>query len=246
MSRDVLLVAFALTIFMAVLHIASPLLLRIPKRYQDAVTSFAGGTAIAYVFLHILPDLADGQVAFVNEVSIDFIPAPLIASGIFLIALLGMLVFYGLESWVRVDTGPTQLAYISHVGAYAVLNVVITYTMPARVETGLDFALLFAVAFGLHFLLTDRNLAEAHPTRFSHLTRWILVGALFFGYLLAAVFPPTTELAVAIPVAFLSGSILTSVFREELPDAKVAKFGWFTFGVTVYAVLLLWATAVSG
>jgi hypothetical protein len=106
--------------------------------------------------------------------------------------------------------------------------------------------LLFAVAFGLHFLLSDRNLAEAHPTRFSHSTRWILVGALFFGYLLSAVFPPTTELAVAIPVAFLSGSVLTSVFRVELPDAKVAKFGWFAFGVTVYSVLLLWATAVSG
>ena len=63
--------------------------------------------------------------------------------------------------------------------------------------------------------------------------------------MLAAALPPTTELAVAIPVAFLSGSILTSVFREELPDVKAAKFGWFTIGVTVYAVLLLWATAVS-
>lgn len=246
MSTNLILVAWGLTLLMAAMHISAPLLLKIPKQHQEAVTSFAGGTAIAYVFLHLLPDLADGQVAFVNEVSSDVLPAPLLASGIFLIALIGMLLFYGLDSWARVATEPTQLSYITHVGAYAVLNVVITYTMPSRVETGFDFALLFAIAFGLHFLLSDRNLAEAHPTRFSHLTRWILVGALFFGLLLAVVFPPTTELAVAIPVAFLSGSILTSVFREELPDAQVAKFGWFTLGVTVYALLLLWATAVSG
>ena len=45
-STNTALVALALTLLMAAMHISAPLLLKIPKRHQEAVTSFAGGTAI--------------------------------------------------------------------------------------------------------------------------------------------------------------------------------------------------------
>ena len=61
--------AIGLTAFVSMTHIFAPrilnstLLNRTSSR-QDAIASFAGGVAIAYVFVHLLPELADGEEAF--------------------------------------------------------------------------------------------------------------------------------------------------------------------------------------
>ena len=61
--------AIGLTAFVSMTHIFalrilnSALLNRTSSR-QDAIASFAGGVAIAYVFVHLLPELAGGEEAF--------------------------------------------------------------------------------------------------------------------------------------------------------------------------------------
>jgi hypothetical protein len=45
-------------------------------------------------------------------------------------------------------------------------NALISCTMALRLRTGVAFAVLFTVAMGLHFVLTDRSLEEHHPRRF--------------------------------------------------------------------------------
>ena len=61
--------AIALTAFVSMAHIFAPrvlnskLLNRTSSR-QNAIASFAGGVAIAYVFVHLLPELAEGEEAF--------------------------------------------------------------------------------------------------------------------------------------------------------------------------------------
>ena len=47
-----------------------------------------------------------------------------------------------------------------------IYNALITYTMPLRLRTGVLFAVLFSVAMGLHFVLTDRSLEERDGNRF--------------------------------------------------------------------------------
>jgi len=44
-----------------------------------------------------------------------------------------------------------------------VSNVLITNTMVLRPRAGVAFALLFSLAMGLHFVLTDRGLEERYP-----------------------------------------------------------------------------------
>ena len=43
-------------------------------------------------------------------------------------------------------------------------------------------------------------------------------------------------------MAFLAGSILLNVFREELPNSNLARFRWFIFGVFLITLILLLQT----
>jgi hypothetical protein len=126
-----------------------------------------------------------------------------------------------------------------------IYNALITYTMPLRVRTGLAFAVLFTVAMGLHFVLTDRELDERYPERFGRQGRLLLAAALVAGWGIAAAFAPTSALLVALLTALLAGSILLNVFKEEIPSGEHSSFFWFLTGLAVYATLLAVITALS-
>lgn len=132
-----------------------------------------------------------------------------------------------------------------HLGSFGVYNALITYTMPLRLRTGLDFALLFTVAMGLHFVLTDRGLEEHYPRRFDRRGRLVLAVALIFGWAAGAAFAPSSVLLVALLTALLGGSILLNVFKEEIPSDRTASFTWFLAGMLLYAGLLGLVTATG-
>lgn len=46
---------------LAALHLAAPRIRRLPLVPERATGSFAGGLAVAYVFLHLLPEIAEGN-----------------------------------------------------------------------------------------------------------------------------------------------------------------------------------------
>lgn len=258
------LAALAIAVVLAGLHLAAPRIRRLPFVPEAATGSFAGGLAVAYVFLHLLPELADGNEAVGQALSDVLRPTPLVDLGIFVVALAGFTAFYGLERLaarsrsperVRVPAGGGGIderpprtpagVYRLHLGSFLVYNALITYTMVLRLRTGLAFALLFTVAMGLHFVLTDRGLEERYPDRFGAGGRAALSGALLVGWLLSAVFAPSSTLLVALLTALLAGSILLNVFKEEIPSDRRSRFGWFVVGLVLYAGLLAVVTAVS-
>lgn len=91
-------------------------------------------------------------------------PTPLLELAVFLVALLG---FTCSSAWSASppDGPPTGASlpaavYRLHLASSLVYNGLITCTMALRLRTGIAFALLFTVAMGLHFVLTDRGLQE--------------------------------------------------------------------------------------
>jgi len=48
---------------LAGLHLAAPRIRKLPLIPESATGSFAGGLAVAYVFLHLLPEIAEGNEA---------------------------------------------------------------------------------------------------------------------------------------------------------------------------------------
>ena len=242
-----LAVALGLVAVLVVLHLTAPRIRKLPLVPETATASFAGGLAVAYVFLHLLPELAEGNEAIGEALSDVVEPTPLLDLGIFLVALIGFTVFYGLERLARRSAAtygeePPGVFWL-HLGSFAVYNVLITYTMALRVRTGLLFALLFTIAMGLHFVLTDRGLEEHYARRFARFGRPLLAGALVVGWVLSAVAAPTSTLVVSLLTALLGGSILLNVFKEELPSDRRSSFPWFLTGSVLYAALLAAVTA---
>jgi hypothetical protein len=249
-TSGAVLAALAVTIVLAVLHFVAPRIRSLPGVPERATGSFAGGLAVAYVFLHLLPELAEGNKTLGELLDAALTHTPLTDLGIFLVALAGFTLFYGLErladrtghlrSAGAEHVAPmTRKAFQLHVGSFFVYNALITYTMPLRFRTGVIFALLFSLAMGLHFVLTDRGLEEHYRGQFGRGARATLAAGLVAGWAAAALFAPTSAVLVALLTAFLAGSILLNVFKEELPSAAGgASFMWFTAGLVGYSVLL--------
>lgn len=234
---------------LAALHLAALHIRKLPFVPEQVTGSFAGGLAVAYVFLHLLPELAEGNKA-IGELLEDTVEVtPLFDLGIFVVALTGFTAFYGLDRLATTRRSrrlpDSAGVYWLHLGAFSLYNALITYTMALRLETGLLFAILFTIAMGLHFVLTDRHLEEHYPHRFAASGRLVLAGALLIGWVLSAVFAPTSTVVVAILTALLGGSVLLNVFREELPSNRGSSFPWFLVGLVIYSVLLALITAVA-
>ncbi|KRF08962.1 hypothetical protein ASH00_04605 [Arthrobacter sp. Soil782] len=243
-------IALGLTLVLTALHLAAPRIRRLPFIPERFTASFAGGIATAYVFLHLLPELAAGNEA-VGETLQDVLdPTPLLELVIFFVALSGFIVFYGLERLASRSSaaGSKNEAgmYWLHLASFMVYNILITYTLALRVRTGLLFALLFTIAMGLHFVLTDRGLRERYAHRFDRTGRLLLAGALIAGWIVGSIAAPTSTLLVALLTAFLGGSILLNVFREEIPPERNSSFGWFCIGLVFYGGLLTLITAIQG
>ena len=243
--------ALVIALLLAALHLAAPRIRRLPLVPEGMTGSFAGGLAVAYVFLHLLPELAAGNEAIGEALTDVIAPTPLLELGIFLVALAGFTVFYGLERLARRRAGTAPGAqepagvYWLHLGSFMVYNGLITYTMALRLRTGVAFAVLFAVAMALHFVLTDRSLEDHYPRRFPRSGRVLLAVALLAGWVLSAVSAPTSTVVVALLTALLAGSVLLNVFKEELPATGRSSYRWFLAGLALYAALLALVTAVG-
>ena len=103
--------ALVIAVVLAALHLAAPHIRRLPLVPERATGSFAGGLAVAYVFLHLLPEIAEGNEAIGEALSAVVEPTPLVDLGIFLVALAGFAAFYGLQRLAdRRAPAPARLA----------------------------------------------------------------------------------------------------------------------------------------
>ncbi|WP_207462364.1 hypothetical protein [Azospirillum sp. SYSU D00513] len=218
-------------------------------RFLDGVPrsrwlSLAGGVAVAYVFMHILPELNAHQQHV--ETRTEAGGPGLLESEIYLVAMAGLAVFYGLERYVRarrsemggddLESGPFWL----HAGSFALYNLLIGYLLLHREETGVLSLVTYTVAMALHFVTNDYGLRQDYQSVYDRKARWVLAGAVVAGWLLGFAVE-LSELAVGLLFAFLSGGIVLNVLKEELPEDRKSRFLPFAGGLAGYAALLLLA-----
>jgi hypothetical protein len=202
--------------------------------------SAAGGAAVAYIFLHLLPDLAAAhRRAGVESETLYFV-----------IALAGLVTFYGVERRVRLARGTTMRpgsdesatgVFWLHVGSLTLYNLIIGYLLLHREQAGLAALLLYGGAMGLHFLSNDYGMQLDHPQAYNSTARWILAAAILLGWLagwLLEVPRPTVDGLFA----FLAGGVVLNVMKEELPEERKSRFDAFLLGALAYGALLLTLT----
>jgi len=226
-------------------------LLRVIPRSQ--YLSLAGGISVAYVFVHLLPEITEHQAEIMERSGET---ARLVAAtserALFLVALAGFAVFYGLERLVVQsrrrshadrragddESEPHPGIFWLHVGSFAVYNVLIGYFLLHREETGLVNLLLYTTAMALHFVVNDHGLREHHRRAYLRWGRWILAGAVFVGAFVG-LFVGVPETLLGLLLAFLSGGVILNVIKEELPENRESNFWAFGVGVAGYTTVLL-------
>ena len=207
--------------------------------------SFAGGVSIGFVFLEIFPELSHAQE------EIEHAKFPFLAyleNHVYLLALLGLIVFYGLDSLVlqsrqahldknAIDKSSSMIFWI-HISAFAVLNIILGYLLQDLGIHSLYTCILFFAALALHFFILDHHLHEHHKILYNQKGRWLLVAGMILGMVLGQA-ALLDKAAVLVIWSFLAGSIILNVLKRELPDEQESCFTSFVMGAGLYAGLLL-------
>jgi hypothetical protein len=238
-------IAFAATLFLMIFHYLSPWFADHLPGNGRAFVSFAGGVAVAYVFLHMLPNLVEYNKPMGEFLMSNQWLTPFTELLIYIVALFGFLIYYGFDLFAegyRNKGHNDKLVYGLHLTMFCLYNFLITYTMSLRAVSSITATILFTVAMALHFVLTDRKFSRLYRVQFNHMGRFILICALLVGWLCSVIFDPVNVLVAALMIAFLAGSVLLNVFREELPAAGLMSYCWFTFGALLIMLILLLTT----
>ncbi|WP_408957080.1 hypothetical protein [Natrinema sp. 74] len=232
-------VLFTYAIVLALVHLFAGRLGISGRLPRSRWLSIAGGVSVAYVFVHLLPEIHEAAATIDRH----GLSVPLVEQYGYLLALVGFITFYGLEHLARRSTtgtdrdGDTVAAGVFwlHLGAFAVYNAIIGSLLWDR-ELG-NLA-LFVVAMALHFVVTDDGLREHHGRVYHRRGRWLLSAAVLVGFG-AGYALEGTELLVAVFLPFLAGGVILNVIKEELPSDRESRFWAFALGGSGYAALLL-------
>ncbi|MEM9244803.1 MAG: hypothetical protein AAGA67_03530 [Cyanobacteria bacterium P01_F01_bin.153] len=207
--------------------------------------SFAGGVSIGYVFIEVFPELGKAQL------ELEHSKLPVVAyleSHVYLLALLGLLVFYGLDILALASRrrnrvansveSPSKAVFWIHIAGFAILNVIVGYLMQEMGSHNWWECVLFFIAISLHFFIIDRHLRHHHQNTYDKVGRWILTGAILAGAIIGRSLH-LDEAAIAIIWSFMAGSIILNILGHELPDEHKSCFGSFTVGAAIYSGLIL-------
>lgn len=217
----------AIAAALAVVHVVGTPLRRLLCRHERVVRSVGGGMAIAYVFLMLLPELERGHAV--------------VGDSIHILVLTGFLFFLSLELWFQggraaaVPQHGTPALFRFHVGLGWFYSWTVVYALPEVVGVVGIKALISTAALGLHMLYKDYVLGVHEPGEFDVWARFALAAAPLTGWLAAVLIPPS-EATGDILIAFLAGYLLQNVFRNEIPEYRESRLGWFVMGALFYSV----------
>ena len=231
-----------LAVGLAAVHLLAGRLWFLDGLPRSRALSFAGGVSVAYVFVHLFPEVQEAGAA-IHESELG--PLALFAEHhVYLVALTGFVTFYGLERLAqeagggREESAPDPDVFWLHIGSFGAYNALVGYLLLHREEAGLTSLLLFFVAMALHFVVNDHGLREHHGALYRRRGRWLLAAAILLGTGVGLVVA-VPEGVLAVLFAFLAGGVVLNVIKEELPEERESRFPAFAAGTAGYAALLL-------
>lgn len=232
-------------IALALVHLLAGRLRFLETTPRNIWLSFASGVSVAYVFVHILPELSHAQETVTGVMGEAML---FLEHYVYLLALLGLAAFYGLERAALVSRQRNQRAgkgdvtemevFWLHVVSFALYNALIGYLLVDREEPGFLSLCFFFLAMALHFVVNDFGLRENHKHAYHNLGRWILAAAIIFGWVIG-LGSELSPAVIALFFAFLAGGLILNVLKEELPEERESRFWSFALGAGIYTVLLL-------
>lgn len=236
--------ALMAAVALGLVHVFSNPLRTLDGVPRSRLLSAAGGVAVAFVILQLLPGLSNRQQTL-QEAAQGLIGA--FERHVYLIVLASMIVFYALEKLARSSQeknrnsgGPDATkagVFWLHISTFAVMNVLIGYLLIKRHETWSALAGFF-VAMLVKFIVNDHSLHQLHKKGYDRIGRWLLAGAVVLGWGIGHL-DLMPKIGPAILQGILAGAVLLNVFKEELPKESKSRLWPFALGAALYAVVLV-------
>ena len=243
-THSLLLISGLMALLLSAIHIAACRLKFLDSTPRSRWLSVSSGVSVAYIFVHVLPDLSNAQKEFTDSVTL----LSAVEHHVYVIALVGMLAFYGLERAAKVSRKESREAggadvtqpgvFWLHMASFGLYNALIGYLLTHREEPGFYSLLIYTIAMALHFIVNDFSLQEDHKGAYRHQGRWILAAAVILGWIVGSQ-TSISEAFTGVLFAFLAGGIILNVLKEELPQARESRFWTFSVGALGYSGLLL-------
>lgn len=219
-------------VFLAVIHLYANQAQALGWIWHGRFISFAAGISFAYVFVDLLPTLESNQP--VLQETFSFI-VPYFDRHAYFISLLGVLFYYGLHT--NPAPGNDRNFWLSMSG-YILFNFFLGATLSDSTNPDIQPLILFAIGMAMHYFVFDHNAYEEHAALYNQKVRWLLVSALFIGYLIGFLtkVPPAM---IAIIISFLSGGVFLNALRYELPKREHVAYFFFVLGALSYSLVIL-------
>ena len=242
--------ALAVACGLAGVHLVGGRLTFLDRLPRSRWLSVAGGVAVAYAVVHLLPELAEVHAGLAGAAGGSRWAAE--HAG-YLVALLGLACFYGLERLATRTADPPDGAdgdrsegvrrpppavFWLHAGSYAAYNLLFGVLLAEREDGSARSLALFAAAIALHFVVNDHGLRSHHPVLYPRFGRWLVAAAIPVGWAVGSFLPlPPAGLDAAL--GFLIGGVLLNTFKEELPAERQSRYWAFVGGCAAYAAVLV-------
>jgi hypothetical protein len=247
LSLEVKLLSGLFAVGLTLVHLFAGQLQFLETLPRSRWLSLASGISVAYVFVHVLPELNAAQQGFTLQ---PIGGLAFLEHHVYLLALIGLVAFYGLERSAKLSqlqnrrAGKSEMTTVSvfwiHIASFAIYNALIGYLLVHREEPEFFNLMLFFIAMAMHFIVNDFGLRENHKWPYDRVGRWVLAGAVLIGWAIGTHLR-IHQVPMTILFAFLAGGIVLNILKEELPEERESRFGAFAFGAAAYTILLLLA-----
>ncbi len=207
--------------------------------------SAAGGISVSYIFIHLLPELEDWQLKFEekNE-NLSFI-----SHHLYLVALSGLTAFYGLERAAKLSSDSHRepasdqvhtnaKTFWLHIGSFSLYNAIIGHLLTESDTKSTQELIWFIIAMAFHFIGNDYSLLDHYRHKYLREGRWVMAASVIGGWAMGT-FIHLSETVIAVLFAFVAGSVILNVLKEEIPEERKSNFWAFLSGIILYSSILL-------
>ncbi|SDK17931.1 hypothetical protein [Microbulbifer yueqingensis] len=215
----------------------------------SALLSISAGTGLTYVFLVLLPKLAQVQATIPASTAGSAIPGQ---NHVYLVALTGFVIFLLLlrkdlagggrrgRGW---STGTVLVAVI-----FSLYNAQVGYFLGDWPIQGVGGYLLAGIVLGLHIMGLNYHIWHYYPHHYERSFRSIFCVFMLLGWL-AAILTDRLYGVMTVATVFITGAIIITAIREEIPARNEKVHVPFFLGailVSAFVILTLQETNTGG
>lgn len=207
--------------------------------------SFSAGASVAYVFIHLSPEVAIFQHQM-NGMPSHHYNGQFFSQPLYLTALIGLCLPYLLDTielnYAEQHPGIQRKIHHSVFTIknlqYVFYNIMIGYMIINRRGEGLLHMEFIILAIAVHFIVMNATFREDYKELFAKYTRWLAVLGLVIGTIIGILMDMPDNL-LAYLFSFIGGIITYTALKEELPKTSHRAPFHFLAGVALYTLLIL-------